>query len=121
MSGETPTTMDLEQRRRADRSIAEDRRAARRDYVRYAEESAKADLEYRKVKATRYVELRATQETSEGARIRAEADAAEAKCRREIASSLAKAALLRVDEAEREATVVRDLHKTSERIDGLAP
>lgn len=120
MSG-NPTVMDLEQRRRADRSIAEDRRAARRDYVKHSEEAAKEDLAYRKTKAIKLVEYRAGGEPAGVAQIRAEADAAEHRMKRDIAASLAKASLLKVDEAEREATVVRDLHRTSERIDGLTP
>lgn len=112
--------MDLAERRTAERSIAEARRDARRDYVRYSEESAKADHAYRLTKARSYVQYRGQGETGEGSRIRAEADAAEDRMRRDISASLAKAALLRVDEAERESVVVRDLHRTSERIDGLA-
>jgi len=115
-----PEVMDLDARRKADRSIAEDRRAARRDYVRHSEEAAKEDLAYRKTKAIKLVEYRAAGEAAGVAQIRAEADAAEHKYKRELAASLAKAALLKVDETEREATTVRDLHKTSERIDGLS-
>ena len=113
-------TMDLAERRAADRQIAEQRRDARRDYVRYSEQAADADLEYRKTKARRFVELRAEAEPVEAAKIQAEADAADAKRTRDIAASMAKAALLRVEETERDSVSVRDLHKTSERIDGLA-
>jgi hypothetical protein len=113
-------TMDLAERRESDRRNAQHRRDARRDFERYAEEAADADLSYRKRKATRYVELRAEGETGEGSRIRAEADAADFKRTRDIATSLAKSALLRVDEAERDSVSIRDIHKTSERIDGLA-
>lgn len=115
-----PTVMDLEQRRRADRSIAEDRRAARRDYVEHAEVAAKEDLAYRKTKAIKLVEYRAAGEPAGVAQIRAEADAAEHRMKRDIAASLAKASLLKVDETEREATTVRDIHATSQKIDGLS-
>jgi hypothetical protein len=113
--------MDLDGRRKADRSIAEDRSAARRDYVRYSEKAAEEDRSYRRTKATKLVEYRAAGESAGVALVRAEADASEYKYKRELAASLAKAALLKVDETEREATTVRDIHRTSERIDGLAP
>lgn len=116
-----PTVMDLSARREADHSIAKERRAARRSYVEHSEVAAKEDLAYRKIKAIKLVEYRAAGEPAGVAQIRAEADAAEYRMKRDIAASLAKASLLKVDEAEREATVVRDIHRTSERIDGLAP
>jgi hypothetical protein len=118
--GGNPEVMDLDARRKADRSIAEDRRAARRDYVRHSEEAAKEDLAYRKTKAIKLVEYRAAGEPAGVAQIRAEADAAEHKYKRELAASLAKASLLKVDETEREATTVRDIHATSQKIDGLS-
>lgn len=114
-----PEVMDLDARRKADRSIAEDRRAARRDYVRHSEEAAKEDLLYRKTKAVKLLEHR-VREPAGVALVLAEADAADHRYKRDIAESLAKASLLKVDETEREATSVRDIHKTSERIDGLS-
>jgi hypothetical protein len=113
-------TMDLAERRAADRALSEQRREARRDYLRYAEQSAEADREYRKAKARKFVELRAEGEPVESAKIQAEAVASDAKHRRDIAASLAKAALLRVEEAERDSVTVRDIHSSSERVDGLA-
>lgn len=113
-------TMDLNARRRADRTLAERRQEARRDFTRYAQEAADADLEYRKVKARVYMEQRAEGNTSVGAELVANSAAGEARHRRDIAGSLARASLLRVQEVERESVTVRDLHSTSERIDGLA-
>src|SRR5690348_394617 len=85
-------TMDLAERRQAERQIAEERKAARRDYVRYSEAAAKEDLADRKRKATRFVELRGEGETAEGSKIRAEADAGEHKYRCKIADSMARSA-----------------------------
>lgn len=113
-------TMDLAERREADRRLSESRREARRDYVRYSKEAADADTEYRKAKATKFVELRFGGEAVESAKIQAEAAAADAKHRRDIAHSLAKAALLKVEETERDSVTVRDLHASSERVEGLA-
>lgn len=112
--------MDLQQRRMADRKLAERRQEARRDYVRYAEQAADADREYRRTKASTYAEERSQGNTSVGAEMAANAAAADAKHRRDIADSLAKAALLRIQEVERETISVRDIHATSEKIDGLA-
>jgi hypothetical protein len=114
------TTMDMAERRAADRKSAKYRRQARIDFEMQAKIAAEKDAAYRQTKARRYVELRAEGETSEGSRIRAEGDSAELRSERDIASSLAKAALLRVDEAERNSVSIRDIHKTSERIDGVA-
>lgn len=113
-------TMDLTARREADRRLSEQRRDARRDYIRYAEQAADADREYRKSKSVEFVKLRSAGESVESAKIQAEATASEAKHRRDISASLAKAALLRVEETERDSVSVRDIHSTSERIDGLA-
>ena len=113
-------TMDLQARRTADRTLAERRQEARRDYVRYAEQAADADAEYRRIKARTYAEERSHGNTSVGAEMEANAKAAEHKHRRDIAQSLAKASLLRVEEVERDSVSVRDIHSTSEKIDGLA-
>lgn len=114
------STMGLDERRRADRTLAERRQDARRDYVRYAQEAADADLDYRRTKARVYMEQRSEGNTSIGAELQANAVAGDARHRRDIAESLAKASLLRIQEVERESVTVRDIHSTSERIDGLA-
>ena len=113
-------TMDLNDRRRADHKLAVQRREARAEYVKQAEIEAKADAEYRRIKSITYLECRDQGMPSNGAEIVANAAASEAKTQRDIATSLAKAALLKIQETEREAVSVRDIHSTSERIDGLA-
>lgn len=113
-------TMDLAERRLADRTLAQRRQDARRDYVRYAEDEANADREYAKTLARVFLQHRDKGEAVGASELLAKADAAEAKQRRDIAHSLARAALLRIDETEREAVTVRDLHSSSERVDGLA-
>ncbi len=113
-------TMDLNDRRRADHQLAKESEEARNEYVRQAEIEAIADGEYRRVKAKTYLEARDQSMTSTGAEIVAAAAASEIKQRRDIASSLAKAALLKISECDRRRVTVRDIHSTSERIDGLA-
>ena len=112
--------MDLAERRTADRKINEARRDSRRDYLRYVEEAAEADLQYRKGRAKKLVELRAEGEPAGVAEICAEAEVAEFKMRAKLGDGMAKEALLRIDEAERHATSVRDIHSSSERAEGLA-
>lgn len=113
-------TMDLNDRRRADHQLAKDSEEARNEYVRQAEIEAIADGEYRRVKAKTYLEARDQAMTSTGAEIVAAAAASEVKQKRDIASSLAKASLLKIAECDRRRVTVRDIHSTSERIDGLA-
>jgi hypothetical protein len=112
--------MDLTARRNAERKLAEIRRDARKDFVRYKEQAADADREYRRMKASVYAEQRSQGNTSVGAEIEANAQAADARHRRDIAESLAKAALLQFAACERDSVSIRDIHSTSERIDGLA-
>lgn len=113
-------TMDLTARRVADRKIAEARREARRDYVRYCEQEADADREYELTRARVFAESKSEGLSDRAAELKCRAAAAEAKHRRDIAHSLARAALLRIEESERESVTVRDIHSTSERIDGLS-
>ena len=115
-------TMDLAERRVADRMIAERRRKAREDYVRWASDAADHDLEYRKVRATAFAQAKSRNGvTATEAELEADAAAAQHKHTRDISHVLARAALLMIDETEREATSVRDIHRSSERVDGLAP
>jgi len=112
--------MDLAERRVADRTLAQRRQEARRDYVRYAEQEADADREYAVTLAKTFATQRSNGESVGAAEIAAKAAAADHKHRRDISHSLAKAALLRIDETEREAVTVRDIHSSSERVDGLS-
>ncbi len=117
---EARTTMDLQERRIADRKLAQQRQEARRDYVRYAEQAAKADDEYEQTRARVFLEHKSEGASDRAAELACRAEAASAKYRRDIAASLARASLLRIDEVEREAVTVRDLHASSERVEGLA-
>lgn len=120
MSEPERVTMDLAERRRADHQLAERRRKARAEYVAQSETAATADAEYRKIKAQVFVSLRNEGEPVESAKIQAEAASADERHRRDIAASLARAALLKIEEVERDSVTVRDISKLSERIDGVA-
>lgn len=112
--------MDLAERRAADRKLAEQRKEARRDFTRYCEAEAEADRDYECTRARVFAEQKSEGASDRAAELACRAAAADAKHRRDIAHSLARAALLRIEEAEREAVTVRDLHASSERVDGVA-
>jgi hypothetical protein len=117
---EVRLTMDLAERRVADRTLAQRRQEARRDYVRYSEQEADADREYEKTRARVFAKSKSEGLSDKAAELACRSAAADHKHRRDIAHSLAKASLLRIEESEREAVTVRDLHSSSERVDGLA-
>lgn len=115
----TEPTMDLGERREAERSLARQRIEAREEYVRQAEAEAKADRDYEVTRATAFMEARTSGSPVTEADLLSRKAAADFKFRREIAHSLARAALLKVQEAERSQVTIRDIHSASERIDGL--
>ena len=112
--------MNLQERRTADRKLSESRRNARENYLSYKRKSSQSDLEYRKTKARVFAEMKANGATDKAADLECEAQAAEHKRDRDLHDALAKSALLRIEELERDAVTVRDVHQSSERIDGLA-
>ena len=112
--------MDLAERRAADRQLALQRRSARMDYIQHAAEEAEADRDYERTRARVFAEQKAAGKSDRAAELACREAAADAKYRRDIAHSLARAALLRIAESERESVTVRDLHSSSERVDGLA-
>lgn len=112
-------TMDLEARRRAERQLARSRVEAREEYVRQAEVEARADHAYELTRATAFLDARGKGAPVTEAEMVARKAAADHKLERDIAHSLARAALLRISETERSQVAVRDMHSASERIDGL--
>lgn len=119
VNGQTPT-MDLAERRRADHELSKQRREARRDYLRYCEDKADADRDYEKARATAFAEAKSQGLSDMAANYKAKQAGADFKHRRDIADSLARSCLQRIDETERDAVTVRDIHNSSERVDGLA-
>lgn len=99
-------TMDLAERRAADRELATQRADARRDYER--------------TRARVFAEQKSKGASDRAAELACRDAAADAKHKRDLAHSLARSALLRINEVERKSVTVRDIHATSERIDGLA-
>jgi hypothetical protein len=113
-------TLTLDDLRTGARQIATRRHEARRDYERYMEQEADAEREYRTTLAKAFARERAEGQPAGAAEITARGEAAEAKHKAAIAGSLAKSALLRIDECEREASTLRSIADWSQRIDGGA-
>ncbi len=112
-------TMDLQARRDADRKLTQQRREAQRDYERYAAQEADAERDYRKQTAVKFAEAKSEGLSDKRAEIDAKAATADLRHRRDIAHSLAVSARFRIAGLERDAVTVRDVHATSERIDGV--
>lgn len=117
--GTPAPTLGLDELRRGARALTEKRREARRDYVRYCEQEADADRDYRRTMARSFTRLRSGGEPVGAAEIIARADAADAKHRRDIAASLAKASLLKIEELERDSATLRSISTWSMKIDGV--
>lgn len=117
VSGPSPT-MTLDEFRRQSRSFAEKRAEARRDFERYAQEEAEAERDYRKALAVAFARVKTDSTvTAAQADIEAHAQAAEERLRRDLARSLAKSALLRVEECEANRATLRSVGEWSQRID----
>lgn len=111
--------MGLTERREADRRLSEARRKARQNFTDYKEKAADADREYRMIRARVFAEMKSKGGTDKAAEMSADAESANARHDRDLNEALAKSALLRIQEIERDSVSVRDIHQTSERIDGL--
>lgn len=110
---------------RAARALGEKRREARREYEHQSQVAADADRDYRKAFAVSFTRARVGNEETPGksvgeAEAIAAAEAADAKHRRDIAQSLAKSALLRIEELEADRAMLRQLGDWSQRIEGVA-
>lgn len=112
--------MDLAERRRADRKLSKRRQEARQDYERHAEEEARADARYREKLAVEFAKARGDGAAANEAEIYAKSEASQPKLERDLAHAKARAALLKIEEVERDSVTVRDIHSTSEKIDGIA-
>lgn len=113
-------TMTLDGLREGARKLSTARSEARRDYERYAEEAATAEREYRVTLAKVFARERSAGEPAGASEILAKAAASEAGHRRDLATSLAKSALLRIEALERDAATLRSIADWSQRIDGGA-
>lgn len=101
------------------RKLAEKRRDGRRDFERYAEQAANAEQAYHKTKAIEFAKARSSGQGVKEAEILANGRSADERHRRDIAQSLAKSALLRIDELEADRAMLRQLGDWSQRMEGV--
>lgn len=99
--------------------LQEARSAARRDYVRYSEEEAEADRQYRMTLASAFAQCKANDMTAAQAEVEAHARASDAKLKRDLAKSMSKSALLRIEQLEADRATLRVVADWSQRIEGV--
>jgi hypothetical protein len=113
--------LDFQEIRTAAHQLGQKRREARRDYERYADHAAEGERKYRKTLAIAFVEARAKEGvTAVQAELEAASRAADARYERDIAQSMAKSALLRIEELEADRAMLRQLGDWSQRMEGVA-
>lgn len=96
------------------------RSEARRDFERYAEQEAQADKAYRLSLATAFAQAKAKDMTAAQAEMEAHAMASDKKLERDLAKSMAKSALLRIEQLEADRATLRSVAEWSQRIEGVA-
>lgn len=120
VTAEITPALDLHVFRAKARELAKAREEARRDYERYCAQEADAERDYRKRLAIAFANARSREGTTAGqAEVEAHAEAADNRHRRDIAHSLAKSALLRIEEIEANRAMLRTDFDSGRR-EGLA-
>lgn len=110
-------TMTLDEFRRKANLMQTARSEARRDFERYAEQEADADREYRQSLAVAFAKAKSSDMTAAQSEIEAHAAASDAKHKRDLAKSMAKAALLRIESLEADRATLRSIATWSQAID----
>ena len=113
----TETHFSFDEIRSAAHDLAHERRKARQDYENHARLAADAERDYRKKLAIELTKFRSEEKGVGESEILANAEAADAKHRRDLEQSLAKAALLRIDELERDGAFLRQLGSWSQELE----
>src|SRR5262245_7587554 len=111
---------DITEIRAKAHELGKKRREARAAYERFSREAADADRDYRKRKAVAFTRARAAGASVAEAELDCDAAAADDKHRRDIAQSLAKAQLLRIEELEADRAMLRQLGEWSQRMEHVA-
>jgi hypothetical protein len=112
-------TLSLDEFRAKSNQLHQKRSEARRDYERYAEAEAKADKDYRVTLATAFAQAKAKEMTAAQADIEAHSMASDKKLERDLAKSMAKSALLRIEQLEADRATLRSIAEWSQRIEGV--
>jgi hypothetical protein len=111
------THLSFDQIRSAAHDLAGERRKARKDYETHARLASEAEREYRKQLAIAFTSHRSKEKGVGESEILANADAAEQKHTRDLEQAQAKAALLRIDELERDGAFLRHLGSWSQELE----
>jgi hypothetical protein len=109
--------LSFEEIRSAAHDLAGERRKARKDYETHARLASEAEREYRKKLAIAFTSHRSNEKGVGESEILANADAAEQKHTRDLEQAQAKAALLRIDELERDGAFLRQLGDWSKELE----
>jgi len=110
-------TLTLDEFRAKANAMQQARSDARRDYERYAEQEADADRTYRQTLAQAFATARAGDMTAAQSDVEAHSKASDAKHTRDLAKSMAKSALLRIEALEADRATLRSIAEWSQRID----
>jgi hypothetical protein len=113
----TETHLSFDEIRAAAHSAAQWRRDARANYERYSKEAADAERDYRKRLAIEFTQYRAEGKGAGESELLAHGKAADDRHRRDIAQGQAKAALLRIEELERDQATLRQLAEWSKDLE----
>lgn len=101
--------MSFEEIRAASHDLARNRRKAIVEYQLHAEAAANAERDFRKKLATELTKFRSAEKGVGESEILANAEAADQRHARDLAHSIARADLLRIDAYEREQATLRQL------------
>lgn len=109
--------MDFMELRSAAHDLALSRREARQDYEKQAKKAADAERDFRKKLAIEFTKARSTEKGVGESEILANGEAADKRHERDLAQSLAKAALLRIEELEADRAMLRQLGAWSQELE----
>lgn len=111
--------LSLDEFRVKSNQLQQKRSDARRDYERYSQEEAEADRQYRMTLASAFAQCKANDMTAAQAEVEAHARASDAKLKRDLAKSMSKSALLRIEQLEADRATLRSIAEWSQRISGV--
>jgi septal ring factor EnvC (AmiA/AmiB activator) len=111
--------LSFDEIRGAARDLAENRRRARRDYQKHAEEASDGEREYRKRLAIALAQYRSEGKGAGESEILAQGDVADWRHRRDLAQAMARADLLRIEELEADRAMLRQLAEFSKELETM--
>lgn len=113
----TEVHLSFEQLRAAAHDLAVKRREARDTYEHHARKQVEAEEAYRRKKGTELAKFRAADKGFGESEVLADAEAAGERAARDMEQVLAKVALLRIEELERDQATLRQLGEWSKDLE----